>query len=427
LPGQKKNHMNRQGNPAATEEAQMRKPLAMGLAEALTLTLDRLSPLEGEIVPLLDSVDRVTAGSMPALVDSPSVDASLKDGYAVISREVAGATPEKPVRLRLLGSVAAGATTEVAVTAGAAVRILTGARIPRGADAVVSGEFAIAGNGDVLITTFAEPGRNILPCGCDVTAGAIIAQAGAILTPGLVGLLAGAGHSEVPVVRHPRVALVATGDEVIAPGQPLPDGKLYASNMTALGAWCRRYRMDTIMAIVPDEPEEMKKAFSHALTRADAIITSGGAWTGDRDMVARIMAELGWEKVFHRIRIGPGKATGFGKLDGKPVFILPGGPPSNLMGFLQIALPGLLRLAGHQRPGLPLITVRLSVELVAAHPDWTQFIFGRIDQHGEFPLFVPLQGSSRLGSMAEAEAVVNIPEGRMHWPAGSIVQAQLLR
>ncbi len=364
---------------------------------------------------------------MPALVDSPSVDASLKDGYAVISREVAGATTEKPVRLELLGSVAAGETAEVAVTAGAAVRVLTGARIPHGADAVVSGEFAIPGDGDVRIMTFAEPGRNILPRGCDVTAGAIIAQPGAVLTPGLVGLLAAAGHSRIPVVRHPRVAIIATGDEVIAPGQPLPDGKLYASNMTTLGAWCRRYRMNSETAIVPDAPDEMKKVFSQALKGADAIITSGGAWTGDRDMVARIMAELGWEQVFHRIRIGPGKAVGFGMLAGKPVFILPGGPPSNLMGFLQIALPGLLRLAGHQRPGLPLSTVRLSTELAAAHPDWTQFIFGRLEQQEDFPLFVPLRGNSRLGSMAEADAVVTIPEGRLHWPAGSILPAQLLR
>ena len=419
--------MNRQDIPAVTEDTQMKKHLAMGLNEALALTIDRLSPLEGEIVPLFESVDRVVARSMPALVDSPSVDASLKDGYAVISLEVAGATTEKPVRLELLGSVAAGETAEVAVTAGAAVRVLTGARIPRGADAVVSGEFAIAGDGDVRIMTFAEPGRNILPRGCDVTAGAIIAQSGAVLTPGLVGLLAAAGHSRIPVVRPPRVAIIATGDEIIAPGQPLPDGKLYASNLTTLGAWCRRYRIDTETAVVPDEPEDMKKAFSDALTRVDAIITSGGAWTGDRDMVARIMAELGWEQVFHRIRIGPGKAVGFGMLAGKPVFILPGGPPSNLMGFLQIALPGLLRLAGHQRPGLPLVTVRLSAELAATHRDWTQFIFGRLEQHEQLPLFVPLQGNSRLGSMAEAEAVVTIPEGRMYWPAGSTVPAQLLR
>ncbi|KAB2891998.1 MAG: molybdopterin molybdotransferase MoeA [Desulfobulbaceae bacterium] len=405
----------------------MSRHLTMGLNEALTLTLERLSPLEGETVPLFDSVDRVVAGPMPALVDSPSVDASLKDGYAVISREVAGATSEKPVRLKLLGSVAAGASAGAAVTAGTAIRVLTGARIPRGADAVVSGEFAIPGDNDVGITTFAEPGRNILPRGCDVTAGAIMAQPGTVLTPGLVGLLAAAGHSRVSVVRHPRVAIVATGDEVVAPGQPLPDGTLYASNMLTLAAWCRRYRMDTETAIVADEPHEMKKVFSHALTRADAIITSGGAWTGDRDMVARIMAELGWEQVFHRIRIGPGKAVGFGLLAGKPVFILPGGPPSNLMGFLQIALPGLLRLAGHRRPGLPQVSVRLSTELAAAHPDWTQFIFGRLEQQGEFPLFVPMKGNSRLGSLAEAEAVATIPEGRVRWPAGSIVAVQLLR
>jgi molybdopterin molybdotransferase len=143
-------------------------------------------------------------------------------------------------------------------------------------------------------------------------------------------------------------------------------------------------------------------------------------------MVAKILAALGWTQVFHRIRIGPGKAVGFGLLAGKPVFILPGGPPSNLMGFLQIALPGLLRLAGQRAPGLPLTTVRLALELVGAHADWTQFIFGRLAPLEDRPLFHPLRGASRLGAMAEAEAVVAIPEGQTRLPAGSPAPAQLL-
>jgi molybdopterin molybdotransferase len=219
---------------------------------------------------------------------------------------------------------------------------------------------------------------------------------------------------------------MATGDEVVAPGRPLPPGKLYASNLATLDAWCRRYRMTTETVITSDEPAEIRAVLETVLDRADALLTSGGAWTGDRDRVAAILTELGWEQVFHRIRIGPGKAVGFGMLTGKPVFILPGGPPSNLIGFLEIALPGLMRLSGNRNLGLPKSTVRLTTELVGADADWTQFIFGRIEEHDDHPLFVPLQGASRLGSMAGAEAIVAIPEGSTHLPAGSLVQAQLL-
>ncbi len=404
----------------------MVKHLAMGLAEALRLTLERLAPLATEVVPLFESVDRVVAEDMSARVDSPSVDASLKDGYAVLSAEVSGASAEGPVRLKLLGCMTAGGRERIAVIPGSTVRVLTGARIPQGADAVVSEEFVAPLGDTVQIMTYAEPGRNILPRGCDVAVGKNLARQGYPLTPGLVGLLAAAGHSHVPVVRNPLVAIVATGDEVVAPGQSLPDGKLYASNLTTLGAWCRRYRMGTQVSIVKDDPLEMTRSFNAAIVAADAIVTSGGAWTGDRDMVAQILASLGWEQVFHRIRIGPGKAVGFGVLAGKPVFILPGGPPSNLMGFLQIALPGLLRLAGYRQPGLPQTTVRLASDLTGSHADWTQFIFGTLAVQGDRPLFQPLRGASRLRSMAEAEAVVAIPEGQTLLPAGSLVPAQLL-
>jgi molybdopterin molybdotransferase len=242
----------------------------------------------------------------------------------------------------------------------------------------------------------------------------------------MVGLLAAAGHSHVAVVGKPVVAIVATGDEVVAPGVPLPEGKLYASNMTTLGAWCRRYGMGTRLSIVRDDGEAILDAFRSNLEAADVLVTSGGAWTGDRDMVVKTLDRLGWEKVFHRIRIGPGKAVGFGLLGAKPVFILPGGPPSNLMGFLQIALPGLLRLSGDSSGGLPTATVRLARELTGRYADWTQFVFGTLGAANGAPVFHPLVGGSRLRSMAEARAVVAIPEGATRLPARSLVTAQLL-
>ena len=165
------------------------------------------------------------------------------------------------------------------------------------------------------------------------------------------------------------------------------------------------------------------KKLSH---ETDAVITSGGAWTGDHDIVAKVLEELGWKEIFHRIRIGPGKAVGFGILNEKPVFILPGGPPSNLMGFLQIALPGLLALAGHTNPGLPTAKARLASDLKESDPDWTDFFFGTLEPDDGLPAFYPLNKRSRLSSISRATAIASIPEGQDHLLEGSVIYVQLL-
>jgi len=404
----------------------MIRTLPLGLKEALKMTLSSVHPLPTIQVALLDALNLALAEDVLAKVDSPSIDASLKDGYAVISKEVKGATREKPVHLELTDVVAAGESRDVQVVPNTTVRILTGAKIPPGANAVVAEEHTFAEKDSITVFIDAESGRNILPKGTDVSAGKVVAAKGTVLTPGLVGILAAAGHKQATVVRSPKVAVISTGNEVVAPGQPLPEGKLYASNMTTLGGWCRRYRMQTFLDVVRDDPDELYRTLSRYIDSADAVVTSGGAWTGDRDLVAQTLDRLGWKQVFHRIRIGPGKAVGFGMLKDRPVFILPGGPPSNLMGFLQIALPGLLKLAGHRMTGLPTANVRLSSELRGRYADWTQFRYGTLEPGSDVPLFHCLKDKSRLRSMAEAQAVVAIPEGEVALPAGSIVGAQLL-
>jgi molybdopterin molybdotransferase len=404
----------------------MDKQLPIGLDEALRMTLECIDSLTVEDVSLLDALNRALATDVHARVDSPSVDASLKEGYAVMSRQVEGASKEHPVNLKLVGFQAAGGTENVTVIPGTTVRVLTGAKIPPGADAVVAEEFVSAAEEMITFFRDAEPGRNILPKSSDVASGKVVARRGTLVTPGLVGLLAAAGHDRLSVVRCPDVAIIATGDEVVAPGRPLPEGKLFASNITTLGGWCRRFGMRTHLAVVKDQARLIGDALNRYAETADAIITSGGAWTGDRDLVAQILKNLGWRQVFHRIRIGPGKAVGFGILQDKPVFILPGGPPSNLMGFLQIALPGLLKLAGHQQCRLPSVNVRLTSELSGRSVDWTQFIYGTLEQSGGLPIFHSLRSKSRLRSMAEAQAVVAIPEGTTVLPAGAVVAAQVL-
>ncbi len=401
--------------------------LPLGLDQALALTLERLNPLPVQKVELLDAVERVVAADLFARVDAPSIDASLKDGYAVLSADVAAASSDAPVRLRMMGTASAGGQERWQLRPGHTVQVLTGARIPGQADAVLAEEYVRRDGDFILACNHAEPGRNIQLKGSDVMSGERVAAAGRRLSPGQIGILAAAGHSRIPVYGSPRVAVIATGDEVVAPGHPLTEGKLYASNIVTLCAWCRRYGMPTRVAVVRDDPEAIRQALKSALSDCDAILTSGGAWTGDRDLVARILQELGWKEVFHRIRIGPGKAVGFGMLDGRAVFILPGGPPSNLMGFLQIALPGLLRLAGETDPRLPVIRVRSACELNGRYIDWTQFVFGTIEeQPHDLPLFHPIQKASRLHSVAEATVVAAIPEGLTAIAAGQVLNAQLL-
>ena len=403
------------------------KKLSLDLGKALSITLEHIKPLAVESIQLAESTDHIAASDLYALVDSPSMDSSLKDGYAVLSHEVADATPEMPVRLKLAGHLAPGGKKDIELKSGTTVRVLTGARIPVGADAVVSEEFVKPEGNDVLVMNFAEPGRNILPRGRDVESRKCIIKHGQQISPGIIGLIAAAGHSVVPVFKNPTVAIIGTGDEIVVPGEPIEEGKLYASNIMTINAWCKRYRMKTLMTVVHDDFDSLTNTLKTLSADADAVITSGGAWTGDRDLVAQTLEGLGWQEYFHRIRIGPGKAVGFGMLNGKPVFILPGGPSSNLMGFLQIALPGLLALAGHANPNLPRINARLAADLEGRQRDWTDFFFGRLEEEEGFPVFHPLKGSSRLRVIAEAEAIASIPEEQEYLKKGSVISVQLLK
>ena len=397
----------------------------MGYEEALKVTLETISPLGSDRVDLAECLDRIVSENLYSQVDSPSIDASMKDGYAVRSDEIDLATPRNSVCLKVIGTAAAGGSTHKEVTGGTAIRILTGAEVPNGANAVLAEEFATRREDILMVFNTAEPGRNILPKGADVTAGELIAAKGSRLSPGMIGLLAVAGHSLLPVYRRPRVALLATGDELVIPGQPLPYGKLYASNIEMLKAWCLRYGMHTTFSIVSDKQEIITEKIAAVIDTHDAVITSGGAWTGDRDFVADTLDTLGWKKLFHRIRIGPGKPVGFGILSRKPVFLLPGGPPSNLTAFLQIALPGLLKLGGHDNPSLPRIMVKLQDGLSCRHINWTEFVYGHLRPGNGHTMFKPLKLTSRLKSMAGAEGVIAIPEGTKSLPAGTVVTAQL--
>jgi len=393
--------------------------------ESFELTIKNITPLKEEQIDLLDGNLRAVSKDLFALVDSPSINASLKDGFAIHSEEVQNASPRNPVVLRIIGSISAGETWKGKINSGEVVRILSGAPVPVSADAVVAEEFVRVEGDRAVVVNDAYPGRNILKKGSDVSKSQLLIKSGENLSPTKIGLLAAAGYEKIPVHRNPHVAIMATGDEVITPGMKLVEGKLFASNLVTLAAWCRKYGFKTYTCTVPDDIEVMKETLIWCLENYDVVISSGGAWNGERDLVINLLDELGWEKIYHRVRIGPGKAVGFGIFEEKPVFCLPGGPPSNHMAFLQLALPGLHQLAGWSKPGIKKMKAIL-IEDVKGQVDWTQFVHGKIKIGSEGLIFVPMNSFSRLKMMAEAEGIIMIPEGEEIICKGETVEVQIL-
>jgi len=400
----------------------------VGYTEALSLVRSNVQPVGVEELTLDLCAGRIVAEDVVALVSNPSSDVSLKDGFAVKSEGVVNASRQHPVRLHVTGSIFAGSKFEGEVTPGNAVKVCSGAQIPQGADAVVSGEFCEeVSPEEVDIRATAERGRNILRAGGEVKAGAIAVEKGKVLLPGRLGLVAAAGINHVKVCRRPEVAVIAVGDEVVAPGGHLHPGQLYASNLVTMGAWLASFNVTYDSTVVKDKEDAIKQELLKHLPGVDAILTSGGAWGSERDLVVGILGELGWQEVFHHVRMGPGKGIAFGLWRGKPVFCLPGGPASNEMAFLQFALPGILRMGGQSRHPLQTVSARLTQGLQARHRAWTEFRDAMLSRDAEGNYIVaPYHDRSRLQAIARATCLVCIPEGVESLEAGDIVTVQVL-
>jgi molybdopterin molybdotransferase len=396
----------------------------IGFEEALSGTLERLPSLPPIDIEIDKAAGLVVAEDCIATVDCPSASVSMKDGYAVVSQDLENTSKDSPVKLKVTGSVFAGSQEEESVVSGTAVKVMTGAKIPQGADAVISSEFTEEKDDGILCYRDAGHGRNILKQGHDVKTGDRIACPGEILTPAKAGLLAAGGISSVLVHRMPQIGIVAIGDEVVSPGKMLKEGQLYASNLVTLVGWLRHFRMDAQIAVVPDQAEQLRVAIENMLKEVDVIITSGGAWKSDRDLTIQTLKEMGGDVVFHHVRMGPGKAAGLILLNEKTVFCLPGGPPSNEMAFLQIVLPALLHLAGREPIPFESKTATLAAT-VEGDKDWTQFFHARLAAKSEQLFVEPLKIKSRLKSQADTNALIKIPAGVKRLEKGEQIQIQV--
>jgi molybdopterin molybdotransferase len=393
--------------------------------EALDKIIDFVQPLSSEKVELIEAVGRIAAEDPNSRIDSPSADVSLKDGFAIHSEDLTSASPSSPVHLRVVGEIAAGGAWNGTVGRGEAVKVLSGARIPNGADAVVAVEFTSLNGETLKVTGDAGVGRNILVQGADLQQGDHLVTSGTRLRPASLGLLATGGYDDISVYKLPHIGILATGDEVVAPGKPLGEGQLYASNLVTLAAWCAKFGWPVDTKVVPDEASQIRDGLKSYLAKCDVLLTSGGAWKGDRDLVVHLLDDIGWQKIFHRVRIGPGKAAAFGLFEGKPIFCLPGGPPSNLMAFLQLALPGIKKLGGWTDPNHDTLDAFLARDL-SGQVDWTQFIFGQLVRGEDGLSFTPLRMKSRLSEMAIANSVAAIPEGVSAIASGTSIRVQMI-
>ena len=400
----------------------------IGYREACERIRANLRPLDSELIALELSLHRIAAEDVFALISYPSTDISLKDGFAVNSADVDQASPERPKPLKIIGSAFAGTKFHGRVPAGSAVSICSGASIPAGADAVVAAEFCDpASEHEVCVRANAGAGRNILRSGGEVKAGDIVIRAGKAFLPGTMGLAAAAGISRVKVCRRPKTAIIGIGDEIVAPGKVLQSGEVYASNLITLKGWLDSFGIECSTSLVRDRAEAISLELAQKQNGFDVILTSGGAWGSERDLAIRALEALGWREVFHHVRMGPGKGISFGIWNGLPVFCLPGGPASNEMAFLQLALPGILLMSGIPRHPLQSVSATLTEEVRGRHKAWTEYKDGLLsrDPLGKYEV-APYRSRSRLQAIAGANCLICVAEGTDVLRRGETVPVQVL-
>jgi molybdopterin molybdotransferase len=388
-------------------------PLAIG--DALDLVLSRVRPLAGETVPVGVAAGRVLAEPAAALVDLPPFDSSAMDGYAVR----AGDTPG---RLRVVGHSAAGTPFSGKLSSGEAIGISTGAEVPRGADAVVPVEL-VREERELIEADAVAVGAHIRRRGGDVSSGELVVAAGRRLGAPEVGALAAVGLAEVVCGRRPSVAVLATGSELRAPGEPLAPGEIYESNSTLLAAQLASAgALVEALPPVADVPPETRAALARGLD-FDVLLTSGGVSVGPHDLVRGLLAELGVDEVFWQVAVRPGKPVAFGVRGSTLVFGLPGNPVSSLVGFELFVRPALDALQGLADPRPRYLPGRLASS-VRRNGGRDELVRARARADAESVLLEPLGGqeSHMIARSAAADALVLVERGEGELPAGSSVR-----
>lgn len=401
----------------------------LGVDELVARVVEGVRPLPDFPLPLMDALGMAIAEDVTAEVSLPRFDNSAMDGYAVHHADVASASEDEPVRLPVVGEVSAGRAHHLALSPGTAVKIMTGAPVPTGADCVVPYEWTDRGVAQVRIDRAGPVGANIRRAGEDVEEGDVVVEHGTVLGPRHLGLLAAVGRGQVRSRPRPRVVVISTGSELREPGSGLGhdsifDGNSYLLAAAARAAGATAYRV----GIVPDDVRAFTEALSDQLVRADLVVTSGGVSEGDYDVVKEALGRLGtvW---FGKVAMQPGKPQGFGHVgeDEVPIFCLPGNPVSAYVSFQTFVLPALRTLMGKAPAVRPTKQARLTQPLTSPEGK-QQYVRVRYEAGPDGATVTPVggPGSHLLGDLARSDALVVLPPEATSVEAGATVDVLLV-
>ncbi len=395
--------------------------------EALDKILSRIEPLGFEKVAILEALGRVIAEDIHANRDIPPFDNSGMDGYAVRSEDIQNASSYRPARLEVIDDLPAGSISKKELEQGKAIRIMTGAPIPKGADTIVPVEDTNQEEKFVSIFETVLPGGYIRKAGEDAKRGECVIARGDLIRPAEVGMIASVGRSFVSVFQKPLVAILCTGEELADVDEDLEGVKIVSSNSYTLAAQVKDCGAIPLqLGIARDCKEEIKEKLLQG-ARADALISSAGVSVGDYDFVKDALNDLRVKVIFWRVAMKPGKPVVFGLLQGKPVFGLPGNPVSSMVSFEQFVRPALLKMMGHRQLFRPIIEAILK-EDIRKRPGRRHFIRAFVSFENGHYVVAPTgaQGSGILNSMVKANGLVVVPEDQELVKTGDKVKVQLL-
>jgi molybdopterin molybdotransferase len=396
--------------------------------DARAHVLSQIQPLAPLQLPLTEAYGCVLAQDAVATHDLPAFASSAMDGYAVRAADVAGATPSAPVELKQVGRALIGHRPDVVVGNGEAVQIATGAPVPAGADTIVPVENTSAAGELISFFEAPEPGRHVRPVGEDVREGDVLVAAGRRIGPPEMGLLANAGHPQPIVHPRPRVIVLSTGDELIPPTEHPEFGQVRDSNAyTIFGALRDAGALPMLAGIVPDDVEALKEVVFSRLIQADAFISSGGVSVGERDVVKAAFFRRG-DVEFYRVAMQPGMPQGFGHIEGKPYWGLPGNPVSVFVSFELFVRPALMKMMGRTQLARPEITATLT-EDVEGPKGKMQYARVAVRRGPEGWTATPTgaRGSNLISTVSRANGLAMVPPGTEVAPAGAPVRVMLFR
>ncbi|MBE9528064.1 MAG: molybdopterin molybdotransferase MoeA [Proteobacteria bacterium] len=395
--------------------------------EAIEIILNEVAPLGTETVESLHASGRVIAEHVLAKRANPPWDNSAMDGYAIMAADAVAATEECPTKLKVLYDLPAGSFPHAPVGPGEAVRIMTGAPVPDGADAVVMVERTekLEESGEVLIKAAPNGGDNIRYSGEDFRIGQRVISAGTLIRPAEILMLAAVGQPEVTVYKRPVVAVLSTGDELVDIDKRPDKGQITNSNGYALAALAESAGcIVRFLGIARDTRESLTEKLNEAI-EADAIITSGGVSVGDYDLVKDVLSELGSTMRFWKVALKPGKPLAFGVISGRPAFGLPGNPVSSMVAFEQFVRPALLKMAG--REAIFQTTLKATItEGVRIRPGRMNFLRAVLNTEGDDYTVTPLKGQSSgaITTMVDANAYIIAPPDSSGFGANETVRVQ---